>query len=70
MLYNLGNSVQYYPENQGNCISGIPDFKIFPRDPPRLFASSGRDYPPQLQCPGAATVQYYTGQQFNPICAP
>ena len=59
MLYNIGNSVQYYPENQGNCISGIPDFKIFTGEhapgPPRLFAPSARDYPPQLQCPGAAT---------------
>ena len=29
-LYDLENSHHYYPENPGNCISGIPDFKIFP----------------------------------------
>ena len=30
LLYDLENSLHYYPENPGNCISGIPDFKIFP----------------------------------------
>ena len=30
LRYNVRNSVQYYPENAGNCISGPPDFKIFP----------------------------------------
>ena len=29
LLYDLENSLHYYPENPGNCISGIPDFKIF-----------------------------------------
>ena len=46
LLYDLENSLHYYPENPGNCISGIPDFKIFP----------GEHAPPQLQCPGAATA--------------
>ena len=43
LLQNLENSLQNYPENPGNCVSGIPDFKILPPDP-------------QLQCPGAATA--------------
>ena len=58
LLYNLGNSLQYYPENPGNCISGIPDFKIFfwgsmPPDPPRWLIPLTS----QLQCPRATTVQ-------------
>ena len=39
-LYDLENSLHYYPENPGNCMSGIPDFKIFAGEhalePPRL----------------------------------
>ena len=30
LLYDLENLLHYYPENPGNCISAIPDFKIFP----------------------------------------
>ena len=30
LLQNLENSLQNYPENPGNCVSGIPDFKIIP----------------------------------------
>ena len=30
LLQNLENSLQNYPENPGNCVSGIPDYKIFP----------------------------------------
>ena len=29
LLQNLENSLQNYSENPGNCVSGIPDFKIF-----------------------------------------
>ena len=32
LLYDLENSLHYYPENSGNSISGIPDFKIFPTE--------------------------------------
>ena len=30
LLQNVENSLQNYPENPGNCVSWIPDFKIFP----------------------------------------
>ena len=40
LLYNLGYSVQYYPENPANCISGNLDFKRFPGEhatgPPKI----------------------------------
>ena len=63
LLYNLGNTVQNYSENPGYCISGVPDFKIFPGEhapgPPRWLAPSVRDCPPQVECPGAATEMQY-----------
>ena len=49
---------EYYSENPGNCISGIPDFKIFfwgsmPPEPSRWLTPLTS----QLQCPCATTVQ-------------
>ena len=50
LLHDLENSLHYYPENPGNCISGIPDFKIFSGEhapgPPRWLSPLARDCPP------------------------
>ena len=55
LLNDLENSLHYYPENPGNCISGIPDFKIFPGEhapgPPRWLAPSVRDCAPPTSTP-------------------
>ena len=32
LLQNHEKSLQNYPENPGNCVSAIPDFKIFPEE--------------------------------------
>ena len=60
LLYNLGNSVQYYPSKiqeiafQGSQISKFSRGSM-PPDPPRWLAPSPRDCPPHFKYPGAAT---------------
>ena len=60
LLQNLENWLQNYPENPENCVSGIPDFKIFP----------GEHAPPPTRQKNAQVVQGWWKQPWTMLCCP